>query len=160
MKKGGEKVFRYFIEEISGGDEKDETPIDRVFYESLVSKIIIFRCLEKIYGQGKNSMGQLRSAVIPYSMSVVHAYTDGDIKRGNFDLGAIWKSQDLESDLAGVYERLMRLMNDLIKKYSESDDFGEFSKKPELWVAIKHCSEIQAFYSDSENASVLAKYSA
>ena len=51
-------------------------------------------------------------------------------------------------------------MNDLIKKYSESDDFGEFSKKPELWVAIKHCSEIQAFYSDSENASVLAKYSA
>jgi hypothetical protein len=160
VKKGGEKVFRYFIEEISGGDGKDETPIDRVFYESLVSKIIIFRCLEKIYGQGKNSMGQLRSAVIPYSMSVVHAYTDGDTKRGNFDLGAIWKSQELESDLAGLFERLMRLMNDLIKKYSESDDFGEFSKKPELWASIKNCSEIQEFYSDSENASVLAKYSA
>ena len=160
VKKGGEKVFRYFIEEISGGDGKDETPIDRIFYESLVSKIIIFRCLEKIYGQGKNAMGQLRSAVIPYSMSVVHAYTDGDTARGNFDLGAIWKSQDLESDLAGLFERLMRLMNDLIKKYSESDDFGEFSKKPELWVAIKNCSEIKDFYSDSENAAVLEKYSA
>ena len=160
VKKGGEKVFRYFIEEISGSDGKDAVPIDRAFYESLVSKIIIFRRLEEIYGKGKNSMGQLRSAVIPYSMSVVHAYTDGDTTSGNFDLGTIWKSQDLENDLAGLFERLMQLMNDLIKKYSESDDFGEFSKKPELWAAIKNCSEIKEFYSDSENAAVLAKYSA
>ena len=45
-------------------------------------------------------MGQLRSAVIPYSMSVVHAI-QMETQEGNFD-GAIWKSQELESDLAGL----------------------------------------------------------
>ena len=63
MKKGGEKVFRYFIEEISGeGKGKKELEINRLFYEELIAKIILFRSLENIYGQGKNSKGQLRSA--------------------------------------------------------------------------------------------------
>ena len=158
VKKGGEKVFRYFIEEISGPDDKSQKPIDREFYESLVSKIIIFRCLEKSYGQGKNSMGQLRSAVIPYSMSVVYSVSDGDPTKGDFNLAAIWRSQDVERDLLELYERLMRLMNDLIKSYAKSEDFGEYSKKPELWYAIKNCPEIREFFAKRENASVLSKY--
>lgn len=158
VKKGGEKVFRYFIEEISGTDDRDATPIDREFYEALIAKIIIFRCLEKIYGQGKNSMGQLRSAVIPYSISVVYTQTDGDKSSSNFNLASIWKSQELEMDLVNFFKRLMLLVNELIKKYSESDDYGEFSKKSELWAAIQDCKEIVDFCKAAENASVLTKY--
>ena len=71
VKKGGERIFRNFIEAISPS-ENNENPIDidRDFYEGLIAKVIIFRKLEKIYGQGKSSMGQLRSAVIPYSLSI------------------------------------------------------------------------------------------
>ena len=50
-------------------------------------------------------------------------------------------------------------MNDLIKKYSESDDIGEYSKKPELWMAIRDCHEVQKFCTEAQNARVFDKYS-
>ena len=33
----------------------------------------------------------------------------------------------------------------LIKKYSESDDYGEYSKKEELWKRISSSKEIKEF---------------
>ena len=55
VKKGGEKIFRYFIEKLTGeGEFKKPININRDFYEELVAKIILFRKLEKIYGSGKN----------------------------------------------------------------------------------------------------------
>ncbi len=126
VKKGGEKVFRYFIEEISGEAKgKKAVKVDREFYEELISKIILFNELEKIYGQGKRAIGQIRSAVIPYSISIVYIYTDGAKNGKQFDLLRIWKKEKLEDDLVAFFTELMELMNELIKKYSESEDYGE-----------------------------------
>ena len=81
MKLGGVKVFRYFIEEISGdGDKKKPQLIDRDFYEQLIARIILFRELEILHGVGKNAIGQLRSAVIPYTMSAVYLHMNADKK--------------------------------------------------------------------------------
>ena len=100
VKKGGEKIFRYFIEELTGeGEFLKPIIINRDFYEDLISKIILFRSLEKIYGQGTNSMGQLRSAVVPYTLSIIYMITDGDKKAPSFDLLKIWINEGLENDL-------------------------------------------------------------
>lgn len=153
IKKGGEKVFRIFIEEIdSKKTNSRKVIINRFFYERVIAKVILFRRLEKIYGQGKNSMGQLRSAVVPYSISVLHRYTDYNDNR-YFSLGKIWNEQSLSEKLEEVFKRLMILMNDLIKKYSNSDDFGEYSKKKELWQNIINSEEISSYM---ENESVLS----
>jgi hypothetical protein len=160
VKKGGEKVFRIFIEEISGeGKSKKPTNIDRTFYEELIAKIILFRKLEKLYGQGKNSMGQIRSAVVPYSISILHHFTDA-VKGGQpFNLLRIWVNEGLEDDLLEFISELLSLTNELIKKYSLSDDLGEYSKKPELWDAILKSNEVRS-YMNSENArQLLIKYS-
>ena len=46
VKKGGEKIFRYFIEKLTGeGEFKKPININRDFYEELVAKIILFRKL-------------------------------------------------------------------------------------------------------------------
>lgn len=158
VKKGGEKVFRYFIEEISGESGSSDPTIDRDFYEAVVAKIIMFRRLEKIYGSGKNAMGNLRAIVVPYSIAVVYCATDEHPDRGSFNLGAIWKAQDIGDELAELFARLMFLMNDLIKKYSLSDDYGEYSKKPELWSSIKSSPEIRSFESNPLNSAVIKKY--
>ena len=43
VKKGGDKVFRYFLDEIGGNEKiKKSIDIDRNFYESLIAKIILF----------------------------------------------------------------------------------------------------------------------
>ena len=117
VKKGGEKIFRYFIEEVNGdGEGKKPLNIDRDFYEDVISRILLFRNMETIHGSGKKALGQLRSAVIPYAMSVLYAQTDGlEVKR-NFRFDKIWKKQGLEDDLSVYLEELMTLMYIAIKK--------------------------------------------
>ncbi|MCO4794295.1 MAG: AIPR family protein [Bacteriovoracaceae bacterium] len=159
VKKGGEKIFRNFIESISpANDEPGNIAINRDFYEATIAKIIMFKELEKIYGAGPNSMGQLRSAVIPYSLSVVYLNTDGASNGVKFDLPRIWKAEGLEDDLREYFRALMSLMNELIKKYSLSEDYGEYSKKPELWSAIKNSNELGGFLLNENSTKIFKKY--
>lgn len=144
VKKGGDKIFRSFIEELS--PEKSKGPvINRDFYEEIIARIIIFKELETIYGAGKNSMGQLRSAVVPYTMSVLYCFTSGSKSGDSFDLLKIWQREGLDGFLKDVLTSLMALINDLIKKYSASDDYGEYSKRKELWDNIISSPEIKEF---------------
>jgi len=118
----------------------------------------LFRKLEKIYGSGKNSMGQLRSAVVPYSLSVLFMITDGDKKSSSFDLLKIWLNEALEDDFEAYLTQLLKLVNKLIKKYSESDDFGEYSKKEELWNRISTSKEIKEFTNTKDTEKIIKKY--
>lgn len=158
VKKGGEKIFRYFIEQLSPNEDSDITApkIDRLYYENIISKIILFRKMEKIHGAGKNSIGQIRSAVIPYSLSILHQYSDKRNKK--FDMSKIWRQEGLDDDLTIFLYNLMFLMNELIKQYSLSDDYGEYSKKPELWESIKESKEIIEFMDNSNSMKILIKY--
>jgi predicted ester cyclase len=159
VKKGGEKIFRYFIEKLTGeGEFKKPININRDFYEELIAKIILFRSLEKIYGSGKNSMGQLRSAAVPYTLSILFMITDADKKEPSFDLLKIWLNEELESDLEAYLTQLLKLVNELIKKYSESDDYGEYSKKEELWKRISSSREIKEFTSTGDTKKIIDKY--
>ena len=160
VKKGGDKVFRYFLEEITGELRgRKAVNINRNFYEELISKIILFTQLEKTYGQGKHSMGQIRSAVVPYAISIIYIYTDGAKEGKQFDLLKIWKKEKLEDDLITFFKEVMELMNDLIKKYSESDDYGEYSKNRKLWENISVSKEIEKFMTSKISQQILGKYS-
>ncbi len=160
VKKGGEKIFRYFLEEITGETKgKKAINVNREFYEELISKIILFIELEKVYGQGKHSMGQLRSAVIPYSISIVYIFTDGAKQGKQFDLLKIWKKEKLEDDLIEFFTSLMLLMNNLIKEYSESDDIAYGTLSKSLWDKISVCKEIVKFMNSKIALEILKKYS-
>ncbi len=160
VKKGGIKVFKFFITAICGdGDKKKALNIDRAFYENLIAKMILFNGLEKIYGSGKKSIGQLRSAVIPYAISILYKNTDGSKNGSSFDLMKVWIKEGLEEDLSIYMEDMMRLTNDLIKKYSDSDDYGENSKKKDLWGRVSESKEILAFIQSNNSQRILKKYS-
>lgn len=159
VKKGGEKIFRLFLEEISGeGRNKKPLTINRSFYEDLIARIILFRSLEKNYGQGPGAIGQLRSAVVPYAISAVYEFTGGGKKNSRFDLLRIWKTEKLDDELMTFFRELMLLINDLIKTYSRSDDLGEYSKKPELWADIVASAELTGFMNRADNSQLLEKY--
>jgi len=159
VKKGGEKIFRYFIEKLTGeGEFKKPISINRDFYEELIANIIMFRRLEKIYGAGKNSMGQIRSAVVPYTLSILFMITDGDKKAPSFDLLKIWINEGFDNDLEAYFTQLLKLVNELIKKYSDSDDYGEYSKKEELWKRISTSTEVKEFVSNNNTNLIIEKY--
>ncbi len=76
---------------------------------------------------------------------MLYIYTNGAKDGKQFDLLKIWKKEKLEDDLGSFFRELMVLMNELIKKYSESDDFGEYAKNKKLWDDISGSSEIKLF---------------
>lgn len=96
VKLGGDKLFRYFLEDLEGdGDRIKPKEINREFYEDLISKVILFKNLEIIHGdsRGKNNIGNLRSAVIPYSLAILNKYVDDPKNKKKFNLGKIWKKR-------------------------------------------------------------------
>lgn len=158
VKKGGEAIFRKFMEEITPS-VNNKIVINRNFYELLIAKIILFKELEKIHGSGKSAIGQLRSAVVPYTLSILYSHTDGNKKSSiAFDLFKIWKNEGLENDLETYIKELMILVNALIRKYAKSDDYGEYSKKKELWDDIYRSEEIKEFLASNNSIKIFDKY--
>jgi hypothetical protein len=158
VKKGGEAIFRKFIEDIS--IEESKNSLGRNFYEMMIARIILFKSLENIHGSRNNAIGQLRSAVVPYTISIIYSKTEGDKKNPNtFDLTKIWIREGLEDDLKNYLRELMVLVNELIKKYSKSDDLGEYSKKKELWEDIYNSKEIREYLSTTKSEYLFKKYS-
>lgn len=159
VKLGGVKVFRYFVEEISGdGDKKKPQLINRGFYEKLIARIILFRELEILHGAGKNAIGQLRSAVIPYSISAVYLFMNADKKRPDFDLELLWKNQELDDFMRSFFLNLMILMNQLVKDYAQTDDYGTYARKEQLWKDISKSNELKTFFETNDAQRFIAKY--
>lgn len=162
VKLGGDKLFRYFLEDLEGDGEKIKPKIiNRDFYEELIAKVILFRSLEKIHGdsRGKNNIGNLRSAVIPYSLAILNKFTEDPKTNLKFNLQKIWRSEKLDLDLERFFYKLMVLVNKLIKSYSKTDDYGSYAKKESLWMDLKNCKEINDFMSTPESKSIIKSYS-
>lgn len=160
VKKGGEKVFRTFLENLNGeGVRKSEIEIDRTFYEELIAQSILFRGMEDIHGVHNNALGQLRSAVVPYSISVLYNMFGGSEKRdAKFNLEKLWKDQKIDDDLKVFLKSLMKKMYYLIEKYKFSTDVSENTKKKELWEAIKKSNDLKEFKNSNNALSILKKY--
>jgi hypothetical protein len=160
VKKGGEAIFRKFLEEISNEDPKKRIAIDRNFYEFLISKILLFRKLEILHGTRSKAIGQLRSAVVPYTIALLYNHTEGNKKNTNtFNLGKLWIDEGLSDELSAYLKELMVLVNGQIKKLAKSDDVGEYSKKKELWEDMKQSSEIIKFLASPNSELIFKKYS-
>lgn len=162
VKFGGEKVFGYFSEELVGdGEKKKPKIIDRLFYEEMISVLILVGELNKIYGQGKkNSIGQLRAAVVPYSLSILYINTNGSKSSMDFGLRKIWLKGSLEKDLADYFKNLMTLVNTLLKdrRYNDSDNTDDNTKNKEVWDKISICEEIVDFMKSHESKKIISKY--
>jgi hypothetical protein len=160
VKKGGEAIFRKFLEDVGSEENERKLNIDRNFYELLISRIILFKSLEEIHGARNNAIGQLRSAVVPYTMSILFSKTEGDKRNPNtFDLAKLWAKEGLEDDLKAYLKELLTLVNDLIKKYAKSDDLGEYSKKKEMWDDIYNSYEVKDFLHTDNANKIFNKYS-
>ncbi|OJV16413.1 MAG: hypothetical protein BGO21_26310 [Dyadobacter sp. 50-39] len=160
VRKGGEKVFRDFMQFIQvDHNDKPIKPenLGRPFYEDLIAKAIVFKEFEQIYGSGPNAIGQIRSTVVPYSISALYKITS-DRKVNYFDLGSIWTNQALPEDLKILARHLLESMHEWCKTYSKSDDVGEYAKKEDLWKEILKSTEFSAFENDADTKRIIAKY--
>ncbi|WP_300599992.1 AIPR family protein [Niabella sp.] len=160
VRKGGEKVFRDFMDFIQL-DHREKTlhpeNLGRIFFEDMISKAILFKEFEQLYGSGPNAIGQIRSSVVPYTLSLLYKMTL--VKKTNhFDLGAIWILQRLPDDLREFSKSMLGLVHEWLKMYSKSDDVGEYAKKEELWNEIIKSPEFTAFENTPSTKDIILKY--
>lgn len=130
---------------------------DSIYFEDIVSKAILFRTGEKIYGIKPNAIGDLRYITVPYSISLLTHET-----KGKLDLYKIWKNQSVSEQMKTLLYDLMVQVEKLIKKSAEKNHgalYGEWAKKEECWIELKKqeldidFSIIKSDFEDPKNPS-------
>ena len=108
---------------------------DNIYFEDIVSKTILFKTAEKIYGIKPAAIGDLRYITVPYSISLLTFET-----KGKLDLYKIWKNQSLSENLKSLLYDLMVVVESTIKNSAEKNHgalYGEWAKKEECWLDLK-----------------------
>lgn len=105
---------------------------DNIFYEDVVSKAILFKAAEKLYGVSPNAIGDMRYITVPYTLSLLNLKTDNRI-----DLYKIWKKQTISDKMKEVLYGLMVSVEAFIKNNAPGALYGEWAKKEECWVSLK-----------------------
>ncbi|KKO21190.1 MAG: AIPR family protein [Candidatus Brocadia sp.] len=105
---------------------------DNIYFEDIVSKAILFRTAEKLYGVKPNAIGDLRYITVPYTISLL-----GYLTEYKLDLYKIWTNQSISEGLQSTLRDLMRLVENFIKNSAPGALFGEWGKKQDCWFTMK-----------------------
>lgn len=145
VSRGAEKNYAQFV---NYNLPVDASKIDNVFYEDLIAKSIIYKTATKRYGTKTQSfcIGDLRSAVVPYAVSLLHLLTGGKL-----DLYKIWKSQSLSDGLSDFIYDLMKQLNVFIIDECPVTNYTEWVKKEGCWNKVKEhewCCDLTSIEDD------------
>lgn len=129
--KGSEKNYAQFVAKNLPSNPKK---INNIYFEDTVAKAILFKEADKLYGTKRtgNNIGELKSVVVPYTIGLLNHLTDGRI-----DLYKIWKNQKVSEALSKQIYTLMLQVNPFIMAVSPSNNYLEWAKKEECWLAVR-----------------------
>ena len=129
--RGAEKNYAQFVDKNLPSSTKKVT---NVYFEDTIAKAILFKTADRLYGTKRtgNNIGELKSVVVPYTIGLLNHLTCGRI-----DLYKIWKNQKISDALSNLIYSLMLQVNPFIMKISPSNNYLEWAKKEECWVAVR-----------------------
>ena len=130
--RGSEKNYAQFIAKVLPTNPKK---ITNVYFEDTIAKAILFKAADQLYGTKRtgNNIGELKSVVVPYTIGLLNHLTGGQI-----DLYRIWKNQKISNALSNLIYSLMQQVNPFIMRISPSNNYLEWAKKEECWLAIRN----------------------
>lgn len=130
--RGSEKNYAQFIAKVLPTNPKK---ITNVYFEDTIAKAILFKAADQLYGTKRtgNNIGELKSVVVPYTIGLLNHLTGGRI-----DLYRIWKNQKISNALSNLIYSLMQQVNPFIMRISPSNNYLEWAKKEECWLAIRN----------------------
>lgn len=129
--RGSEKNYAQFIAKNLPSSAKKVT---NVYFEDIIAKAILFKAADLLYGTKRtgNNIGELKSVVVPYTIGLISNLTSGRI-----NLYRIWKNQKVSDALAKLIYSLMQQVNPFIIEKSPSNNYLEWAKKEECWLAVR-----------------------
>jgi hypothetical protein len=106
---------------------------DNKYFENIISKAILFRTAEKLYGIKPNSIGDMRYITVPYTVALISF-----AKKDSINLNEIWKKQMVSEKLQSEIYNLMIQVEQFIKQHAPGSLYGEWAKKEECWVFVRN----------------------
>jgi hypothetical protein len=133
--RGSEKNYAQFVAKNLPSSAKK---ITNVYFEDVIAKAILFKAADQLYGTKRtgNNIGELKSVVVPYTIGLLNHLTSGRI-----DLYRIWKNQKISEALSDLIYSLMLQVNPFIMNISPSNNYLEWAKKEECWLAVRNSKE-------------------
>jgi hypothetical protein len=111
------------------------TKPDSIFFEDTIARAILFQTAEKVYGVKPNAIGDMRYITVPYAIAYVSLKTEGRL-----DLFKVWRNQFVSTELKTILRQLMEGMDTFIKAKAPGALYGEWAKKEDCWLQIKHAN--------------------
>ncbi|MDG1371161.1 MAG: AIPR family protein [Paracoccaceae bacterium] len=136
VSKGAQKNFGEFAQMIGAEWNRSDKKFDETWYRRLVSKLIIFRHLEKTIPKQPWYPGGYRANIVTYSISKL--VSDADERDHVIDLDAVWRRQSVSRDLGDALLIAAEAAVEVIT-HPESGVYNitEWGKKQACWATLQ-----------------------
>ncbi len=134
--KGAQYSFSYFADEITNKLEKDNLCITESYFKDAVSRIILFRELEKLISKSPWYDGGYRAQTVAYTISYLSYIIEKHNKFLNFNI--IWESQSLPQNLVDILSIISEAVySKITSPPSGYANIGQWAKQNKCWDSIK-----------------------
>lgn len=136
VSKGAQYSFSYFADEITDKLEKDKLCITESYFKDAVSRVILFRELEKIVSKASWYDGGFRAQTVSYSISYLSYIIE---KSGKFlDFSVIWDNQTLPKSLVNALNIISEVIyNSIINPPKGYANIAQWVKQKACWEEVK-----------------------
>lgn len=124
---GAQKCFLQFTSHIK---RSEQIEVDKVYYQRLITKAILFHRAEKLIG--KINFGGYRANIVTYTLAYI-----SHVKGEFIDLDRIWLMQDIGPGFQEAIELVAHRVYGIVANPPGGKNVTEWCKRPECWEQIK-----------------------
>lgn len=136
VSKGAQKNFGEFAQMIGAEWNRSDKKFDETWYRRLISKLIIFRYLEKTIPKQPWYPGGYRANIVTYSISKL--VSDADERDHVIDLDAVWRRQSVSRDLGDALLIAAEAASAVITHPEAGvNNITEWGKKQACWATLQ-----------------------
>lgn len=135
--KGGQTAFGEFAMYISKQWTEDETIFNKVFFQNIVSIIIIWKNAERIV-KNQSWFNSYRANIVAYTISMIFNKVKTDYSSFAIDLNSIWQNQNISKAWEEEIIFVSKLAYDhLTNDDREVENVTEWAKREACWDSAK-----------------------
>ncbi len=136
VSKGAEFSLNYFAETITKKLEDDNLAITESYFIDSISRIIMFKEVEKMVSKSDWYGGGYRANIVTYTISYLSYIIEKQNRFLNFNL--IWEIQELPQRLFDILEIIAEQIHEDITNPPEGNaNISQWAKKDKCWEKIK-----------------------
>jgi hypothetical protein len=136
VSKGAQYSFSIFAIDVTQELEKDNLAITEAYFKDVISRVILFRNVEKMISKSEWYSGGFRAQTVAYSISYL-SFIISDM--GQFlNFNPIWEYQELPTELISILETITEAIYSEITSPPEGfANIGQWCKQQRCWELVK-----------------------